>query len=152
MDWSPPDVYASFILSIGGGVLSGLAVVVLSWCGRLIQVHRERRTAIRELRLFFSEWEFLINTAESVNVSQIPFEAEKAQMQFIYHKNRLWTVPIILSRWSKCLSEQQVQEITLLIANHENAYIGIVPPDKVPNQWIYDNFFRELKKIKWLDL
>lgn len=152
MSWNPPDVYASFILSIGGGVLSGLAVVVLSWCGRLIQVHRERRKAILELRLFFSEWESLINTAESVHLPQISFEADKARMQFIYHKNRLWTVPIILSRWSKYLSEQQVQEITLLIANHENAYIGIVPPNGVPNQWIYDHLFNELKKIKWLDL
>ena len=152
MDWNPPDVYASFILSIGGGVLAGFVVVVLSWCRSLIQAHRERRKAIRELRLFFREWESLINTADGLNVPQIPFEAEKHHVQFVKHKNRLWTVPIVLSRWSKYLSGQQVQEIALLIANHENAHIGILPPDKVPNQWMYDNFFNELKKIKWLDL
>ena len=152
MIWSPPDVYASSILSIGGGVLAGFVVVLIEWCWRLYRAKHGRRKAIIELRLFFREWESLINTAEGLNDPQIPFKAEKHHVQFVHHKNRLWTVPIVLSRWSPYLSEQQAQEIALLIANHENAHIGIVPPDRVANQWIYDNFFNELKKIKWLNL
>ena len=73
-------------------------------------------------------------------------------LQLLKHKYYLRTVPITLARWAKYIPEQQSEDIQQVIASHEHAYMGILPPDAVPDQNFYRTFFsrvRDIKGLKW---
>ena len=150
MMWDPPNAYASFVLSIGGGVLAGFVVVALEWGWRYWYGWRQQRKAIRDLSTFFGEWESILNTADGFQDPASGITRSKQDVQFAMHKYRLWTVPIIMARWAKYISGEQTQEFNLLISNHENAVLSLVPASRVLSQNIYDMFFREARKVKWL--
>ena len=147
MTWNPPDPYASLILSIGGGVLAGMVVVALEWAWRVVYELHKKRTAVKELSEFFHQWEITINSAEGLLHPESRHVISREIVQFAQHKNRLWAAPIVLSRLSKHLPDKEAQEISLLIAGHEHAEVGIIPEGRVLPQQMYDRFFGEIRKI-----
>ncbi len=150
MNWNPPDPYASLILSIGGGVLAGIVVILLEWGWRGFYGWYQGRKAVKAVGTFFLEWETAINSVEPldhpVRGDQISIEV----LQFVKHKYYLWRSQIVLSRWAKQLSDEQIQEVSTLVAGHEHSVVGILPEGRVLPQQMYDRFFLDARSISWL--
>ena len=150
MVWNPPDAYASFLLSVGGGVLAGIAVVAVELAWRFGLGWWQKKKALQALCAFWGEWEESINSATGFAFPQPGITVSKERIQFDEHKYHLWTVPIAMSRWARHIPEQYVEDLSRLVTNHENAVVGILPPGKVPSQNFYDVFFQDAREIKWL--
>ena len=146
MTWNSSEVYAS----IFGGILAGLALVLVELIWRLLYGLFRRHRAVRAIRAFFSRWEESIKTAGVIDDPVAGVSVSKEVIQFLHHKYYLRIAPITLSRWGEHISEQQDEDITQIIAQHEHAEVGILSPDKVPNQNFYDKFFGRVREIKWL--
>ena len=150
MTWNLPDPYASLVLSVGGGVLAGIVVILMEWGWRNFYGRWQRRKAIIGLSSFFRQWESTINSVESLTHPESGQHIAREDIQFAQHKNRPWTVPIMLSQESRHLSDKQAQEIALLLAGHVNAEVGILPTGRVLSQQMYDRFFSNVREISWL--
>ena len=79
------------------------------------------------------------------------FTLPKNRLQYEKHKEFLRTVRILLDRWSKFLSDEQSEEIALLLVRHEGAVMGIIPEGQFPSQNFYDAFFLTAREMKWLE-
>ena len=150
MVWNPPDAYASFLLSVGGGVLAGIAVVAVELAWRFGLGWWQKKRALKALCAFWGEWEESINSATGVATPQPKFTISKEDVQFAKHKYHLWTVPILLSRWANHIPEKYVEDLSRLVTNHENAVMGIIPPGRVMSQDLYDAFFQRAREVTWL--
>lgn len=150
MVWNPPDAYASFLLSVGGGVLAGLAVVAVELVWRFGLAWWQRKKALQALGTLLGEWEESINSATGFAYPQLGRTASKEDVQFAKHKSYLWTAPIVMSRWARHIPEKYIEDLSRLVTNHQNAVVAILPPGRVMSQGIYDDFFRQAREVKWL--
>ena len=150
MVWQPPDAYASFLLSVGGGILAGIAVVTVEWVWRFGLASWQKKKAVRVLSALWGEWEESINSATGLTDPQVGIKASREVLQFAKHKYYIWTVPIVLSRWARHIPEQYVEDLSRLVTSHQNAVVAILPPGKVMSQGLYDLFFRQAREVKWL--
>ena len=143
-------IWDSWIPSVIGGVLAGLIVIMMELLWRGGYVWIQRRKAVTGLRRFFAEWEERITTAKDLEgpapgVPGVPVESVK----FVLHKSYLRTAPIRIAPMTKHLSDQQAQEVSLLLSSEE-AKVGIIPEGRAPSQDFYDQFFDSVKGVKWL--
>ena len=150
MTLDPSNLTGAALLSIVGGIIAGVIVVLIEWGFRALYGWNQRRVAIKSVATFFRDWENYINSTEDVTTSDGRFTLNRGVQQFARHKDRLRTVRIVLDRWSKLLSAEQTQDIALLIGGHEGAVVSLIPNNKTPSQNFYDTFFRDARKIKWL--
>ena len=151
MTWDPPGLWASIILSISGGILAGVLVLVGEIVFRRGRDHRQRRKAERAIGVFFREWETAINSAVGVppnpNFGAVP----KAAVQFAQHEYFIRMAPNLIARWSKYLTTEQVEELSNHLEGHQGGHIGILPPGKVLAQFQYDQFFCQARAMPWLE-
>ena len=125
-------------------------MILLEWGWRAFYGWNQKRKAVKELCAFFLEWETDINCTEPIPHPANGQELTKEVIQFVKHKYRLWRSQIVLSRWSKCLTDKQLEEVSVLLEGHQNSVIGILPEGRVMSQELYDRFFNEARKISWL--
>ena len=92
---------------------------------------------------------FRTTSADDIKDDQNRILHERGVAQFLHHRYYLRRVPLTIAAWSRNLSEQQTDELTRLIVDHEQV-VGIIPGDKVPFQEFYDGFFRKAREINWL--
>ena len=151
MSWDPTNFTDTALLSITGGVIAGIVVILLEWSFRFLYGWRQRRSAIHAVREFFRRWEDDINSTEDMLTSDCRFSLPKTQLQYVKHKDFLRRVRILLDRWSKFLSEKQTEDVALLLGDHEGGTMSIIPEDSVPGQNFYDVFFRDARTIEWLE-
>ena len=150
--WSDSfDVYETVIFPIVGGVNAGFIVVIVELAFRNLHDRWQQRKAITAIKKLFSEWESKIASADDIKDDQNRILHERSVAQFLHHKYYIKRAPLTLAAWSRNLSEQQTDELTRLIVDHEQV-VGIIPGDKVPFREFYDQFFKKAKEIKWLDL
>ena len=148
MMWNSSDMYASIV----GGILAGLALVLVELIWRLFYGLFQKHRALRAIKKFFREWEESIKNIGGIDDAAAGVSVSKEVTQFLQHKYYLRIVPIPLSRWGKHIPEQQNDDIIQVIATHEHAEVGIIPKGNVPSQNFYDSFFgrvREIKGLKW---
>ena len=151
MIWEPPGLWASVILSVSGGVVAGVLVLLGEIAMRSGHDRRQRRKAEKAIGLFFKEWETEINNAVDIpsnpNFGAVP----KAAVQFAMHGDFLRRAPNLMARWSRYITAEQVEELSNLLERHQGAHIGILPPGKVLAQFQYDQFFSRARAMPWLE-
>ena len=150
MTWDPTDFANIALLSVAGGVIAGIVVILLEWGFRSLYAWNQRRNAVNAVGDFFRRWEGDIDETEEIVTSDGRFTLPRSRLKFEKHREQLRTVRILLDRWSKFLSGEQSEEIALLLGRHEGAVMGIVPQGSFPSQNFYDAFFRTAREIKWL--
>ena len=94
MTWDPPDLWATIILSIPGGVVAGILVLAGEVALRRGYERIQYRKAIRAIGQFFGRWESTINDAMDVpaypdNPNLGPIS--RASVQFALHGDFLRT-------------------------------------------------------------
>ena len=144
------DVNSTVVFPILGGIIAGVIVIIFEWSFRVFYEWNQRKRGAKVISRFFGEWEDAINTTVDLPENPSGVLYAKAQIQFVMHSYYVRAVHFTISRWSKYLSDQQTEEISLLVFRHEHSVIGILPPGKIFSQEIYDRFFREAREIKWL--
>ena len=151
MDWDPAGFTYTAMLSIAGGIIAGIVVILLEWGFRSLYGRNQRRNAVNAVRDFFRRWESDINSTDELLTSDGRFTRPQGDVQFAKHREYLRAVRILLDRWSKYLSGEQSEDIALFLGRHEGAVIDIIPEGSFPSQNFYDTFFRTAKEIKWLE-
>ena len=149
MAWDP-NFTDTAILSIAGGIIAGIVVVLIEWWFRFLYGWNQRRNSVNAVGNFFRRWESDINSTDDLLTSDGRFSLPRDRLQFEKHKEYLRTVRILLDRWSKFLSGEQSENIALFLGRHEGAVIGIIPEGRIPSQDFHDAFFRTAREIKWL--
>ena len=144
------DISDTVVFPVVGGIIAGIIVVAIELGFRVILQCWQKRKAEKAMGEFFGGWEDKINDAKDLFHAPTGRNFTKSDMQFVHHREFLRQFPIRLNRWSKFLSEKQTEEITLHVIGHENAILIDLFPGKNLSQVIYDVFFSEAKKIKWL--
>lgn len=152
MSWNPPGLWATVIISIGGGFLAGLVLLALQWCWNTLGKRRRRKAAIKALRKFFHAWDVAVARA-----------AHDEDWQFVTHEQMLRRMNDHLTLIRPNLSERQWADITELIRSQEelidNRRLFLpmatdtndpVPPRFILLPWEYREFFEQAIKIKWL--
>ena len=144
------DVYTTVIFPILGGILAGVIVILIEWGFRVLYEWNQRKRGTKVISRFFGEWQDAINTSADLPESPEGVVYTKGQIQIAQHRYYIRAVHFTISRWSKYLSDQQTEEIDLFIFRHEHSQIGILPPDRIFSQEVYDRFFDRAREIKWL--
>ncbi len=144
------DVYETVIFPILGGVIAGFIVVVIELVFRHLYDRWQRSKAINAIEKLLGEWESKINNANDLTDDHGRIIQTKEVIRFLHHKYYLKRVPIAIAAWSKNLSEEQTDELTVLIVQNEHVLEGIVRPGMVPDKTPYDDLFRKAREIKWL--
>ena len=144
------DVLDTVVFPIVGGVIAGIIVILVQWTFRAVNECRQRHNAENALREFFEEWEDTINGATALNGFPTGHSLTTEQLQYTYHKDYLRRADSLIVSWSRLLSEKQMAEINYLVQGHKGNLLDILPANKIPNQWLYDNFFRQAREISWL--
>ena len=151
MTWDSTDFVHTALLSIIGGIIAGVVVILLEWGFRYLYEWNQRRNAVNAVEDFFRRWENDINSTDETLTSDGRFTLPRSTQQFAKHRYYLSTVRILLDRWSKFLSAEQSEDIAMLLGKHEESEIGIVPEGNYPSQSSYDTFFRTAREIEWLE-
>ena len=154
MTWDPPGLWASIVLSVSGGVVAGVLVLLGEVVLRRGYERVQRGKACKAITQFFVSWESTINDAEDIpyhpsNPSGGPID--RAVVQFAYHGDFLRRTPNLIARWSRYLTAEQVEELSNYLEGHQGAVIGILPQGRVLPTEQYARFFNEVRGIKWLD-
>ncbi|MYC38095.1 MAG: hypothetical protein F4X66_14445 [Chloroflexi bacterium] len=153
MTWDPPDLWATIILSIPGGIVAGVLVLLGEVALRRGHERVQRGKAEKAIGRFFAEWESTINDTEEIpyhpsNPTGGPID--RAVVQFAYHGDFLRRAPNLIARWSRYLTAEQVEELSNLLEGHQGAVIGILPQGRVLPTEQYARFFSEAREIGWL--
>ena len=144
------DVNSTVIFPILGGIIAGVIVILFEWSFRALYEWNQRKRGTKDISRFFGNWEDAINTSADLGDNPSGVLYAKDQIQFVMHRYYVRAVHFTISRWSKYLSDQQTEEINLLVFRHEHSVIGSLPPDRIFSQEIYDRFFCGAREIKWL--
>ena len=138
------DVNSTVFFPVLGGILAGGIVIVIELSFRVLWGLNQRKRGIKDISKFFGGWEVVINGNPSLQEN--PWvglnAAAKDPVQLATHRAAIRLFDFAIFRWSKYLSDQQLEEIYLLLV--------ILPSDTIASQEFYDGFFREARKIKWL--
>ena len=139
MTWDPTGLWASLILSVLGGVVAGVMVLVGEILFRLKMDRRQRAKAKEAIGWFFAEWEQTINAAGG-----------RPDVQFAQHRLSLLMAQNIVARWSRYLTAEQVQVVSNLLQIEELVTGARLSGGKVWDLDHYDVFFRQVRGIEWL--
>ena len=156
MTWDPPGLWATIILSILGGIVAGILVLVGEILIRRELDRRQRKRAERAIGQFFRWWQMLTRdpseTDSSESTSGTSWEQVRfLRVQFQIHEYCLMRVTNLIAAWSKYLTAKQVDELSTMIGEHQIQVIARLPEGQTPEQHQYDNFFQQARAIKWLD-
>ena len=72
-------------------------------------------------------------------------------MQLAYHSLYRRKAHIKVSRWAKHIPEHDAEELSLLLASHENVIVGLDLEKRGVPQSLYDRFFSGARDINWLE-
>lgn len=144
------DVNSTIFFPVLGGILAGGIVILIELSFRFLYGRGQRKRGTKVISRFFGQWEDAINTSADLGDNPSGVLVSKVQIQFIMHSYNIKAVQSTISRWSKYLSDQQTEDINLLVFRHEHSVIGIRPPDRFFSQEIYDEFFRKAREFEWL--
>ena len=154
MSWNPPDLWATVVISIGGGFLASLVLLILQWGWNTFGERRRRKAAIKALWNFFHAWDVAVARA-----------AYDEDWQFVTHEQKLRRINDLLTLMRPNLYASQSSEITEFIRRQgelidsKRQALSLAFPelsaDTVPPRLIllpceYRNFFEQARKIKWL--
>ena len=103
MTWDPPDLWATIMLSIPGGVVAGILVLAGEVALRRGYERVQQRKAFRAIGQFFGRWESTINDAMDIpahpgnppNLGPI----SRASVQFALHGDFLRRAPNLIARY-----------------------------------------------------
>ena len=151
MAWDPTDFTETALLSIAGGIIAGIAVILMELGFRSLYGWKQKRNAVNAVNDLFRRWESDINSTEELVTGDGRFRLPRDRLQFEKHKEYLRTVRILLDRWSKFLSGEQSEDIALFLARHEGAAFGVIPEASIPSQNFYVSFFLQAREIKWIN-
>ena len=151
MTWDPPGLWASIILSLSGGIVAGILVLLGEILIRMEYDRRQRMKAYKAMGLFFKEWETTISGAEAIPAQGPAPAVPKANVQFAFHGHFLRRAPNLIARWQRYLTAEQIEEVSNHLEGHQGAVIGILPQGAVLPQAQYENFFRQAREIKGVD-
>ena len=149
MSWNPPGLWATVVISIGGGFLAGLVLLGLQWVWNAFGKSRRRRQEIKALQEFFQEWEAEIIAANW-----------DEDLRFARHEQRIRRMKDHLTSIRPNLPDREWSEITAFIRRHEELIkerllvLRSEDPD-FPRRFLlmdddYRNFFKQSIQIKWL--
>ena len=155
MTWDPPDLWATIMLSIPGGVVAGILVLAGEVALRRGYERVQQRKAFRAIGQFFGRWESTINDAMDIpahpdnppNLGPI----SRASVQFAFHGDFLRRAPNLIARWSKYLTAEQMEELSNHLEGHQGADMGLLTQGRVLAQAQYDTFFRRAREFEWLE-
>ena len=147
MNWDPPDVWATIILSIPGGIVAGVLVILFELGIRRNIELRQRRKATNAVSDYFKVWESQIKNIEAITDTPNGIPIKKEQVQLPIHQDFIRKAHNLIQRWSRQLDDEQIQEITNYIVGHE-AVIALLSPNWGQAQ--YDDFFQRAREISWL--
>ena len=151
MTWNPPDLGATIILSIPGGVVAGFIVVLVGVAIRYIDDHRQHRKAHKAIGLFFKKWEESISNSFAGHKSESGPHIDGMSLHSIVHTNFLGKSQNLISRWSRDLTAQQVEELSNFLLEHEQHKYSLLSGGIDWGRSEYDGFFRRAREIKWLE-
>ena len=152
MPWISFDSTSSIVLNIVGGLLAGIALILIQTGWKFIEKRRKRGVAIIKLREFFQGWE----TSTEENAADPAF-------QFFGHERRILRMKENISVLRPHLSGKQASDISELIFGHEDLIEARqklvldrqeppVPEHRALSPDDYRDFFDQAKAIKWLKL
>ena len=144
------DVYTTVVFPIIGGIIAGVIVILIEWGFRVLYEWNQRYRGAKDISRFFGKWEDTINKSADLPASPEGVVYHKGEIQYVQHRYHIRAVHFTISRWSKYLSNQQIEEIDLFIFGHEHSEIGPLPPGRIFGQETYDGFFHRAREIKWL--
>ena len=136
------DVNSTVFSPIVGGIIAGLIVILMEWIFRVLYGLNQRQRGFKDISKFFGGWEVAINGNPSLQEKPWVGLDPAAKDTLATHRTLIRAFDFTISRWSKYLSDQQIEEIYLRLI--------ILPSDTIASQEFYDRFFREARKIKWL--
>ena len=136
------DVNSTVFSPIVGGIIAGLIVILMEWIFRVLYGLNQRKRGIKDISEFFGGWEVAINGNPSLQEKPWVISDAAGKDPLYTHRTLIRVFDFTISRWSKYLSDQQIEEIYLRLI--------ILPSDTIASQEFYDRFFREARKIKWL--
>ena len=86
MTWDPPGLWATIILSIPGGVVAGILVILGEIARRRGYERVQRRKAVRAIGQFFGKWEsMMLWISPPIRTTQTSGPIGRASVQFAYH-------------------------------------------------------------------
>ena len=155
MPWNPLGSWESLVVSIGTGILAGLALLTLQWSWNNLAKQRRRRDTIEALGKFFQDWE-----------SEVTATAHNEDWQFVRHEQIMSRMKDNLVLMHPTLSECQWSDINELIRKHEELIderrrlvwpalspVNVpVSPGLILLPGEYSEFFDQAKAIKWLKI
>ena len=151
MIWDPPGLCASLILSISGGIVAGVLVLLGEIAIRWRYDRRQQKKGAKSIGLLFSEWETRINEAADIPSGPGTFPVPRADVQFGEHGEFMRRAANLIERWQKFLTAEQVEEISNHLEGHQ-AVIDLVSPRGGFFQQIhYDDSPRRAREVKWLE-
>ena len=98
MTWDSTDLVHTALLSIIGGIIAGVVVILLELGFRSWFEWNQRRNAVNAVEEFFRRWENDINSTDVLLTSDGRATAPRNRLQFEKHRYHLRTVRILLDR------------------------------------------------------
>ena len=151
MSWDPPGLWASLILSISGGIVAGVLVLLGEIAIRWEFDRRQQKKGAKAIGLLFSEWETTINEAADIPSGSGTLPVPRTNVQFGKHGEFMRRAANLIERWQRFLTAEQVEEISNHLEGHQAVIDLVGPRGGLFQQIHYDNFFRQAREFKWLE-
>ena len=156
MTWDPPGLWASLILSISGGIVAGVLVLLGEIAIRWRYDHRQQKKGAKAIGLLFSEWETTINEAADIpsDPGTLPVPrapVPRANVQFAKNGEFMKRAANLIGRWQRFLTAEQVEEISNHLEGHKAVIDYVAPGGGLLQQIHYDDFFLRAREVKWLE-
>ena len=151
MTWDPPGLWASLILSISGGIVAGVLVLLGEIAIRWRYDRRQKKKGAKAIGLLFSEWETTINKDADIPTGLGTLPVPRANVQFGVHGEFMRRAANLIERWQRFLTAEQVEEISNHLEGQQAVIDLIAPRGGLFQQIHYDDFFRRAREVKWLE-
>ena len=106
MNWNPPDVLATLILSIPGGVVASAIVIVFERVIAKTYELKQQRKATNAVKDFFKIWESQIRECKEILDTPNLIPIQRGEVQLAMHREFLQKAHTLIQRWSKYLREE----------------------------------------------
>ena len=151
MTWDPPGLWASLVLSISGGIVAGVLVLLGEIAIRWRYDHRQQKKGAKAIGLLFSEWETTINEAADIPSGLDTLPVPRANVQFGEHGEFMRRAANLIERWQRFLTAEQVEEISNHLEGHQAVIDLVALRGGLLQQIHYDDFFLRAREVKWLE-
>ena len=155
MTWDPPGLWASLILSISGGIVAGVLVllgeIAIRWRYDHRQQKRQQKKGAKAIGLLFSEWETTINEAADIPSGLGTLPVPRANVQFGENGEFMRRAANLIERWQRFLTAEQVEEISNHLEGHQAVIDLVAPRGGLLQQIHYDDLFLRAREVKWLE-